>query len=107
MANFAANLSSAVTTCRQATDHLVTVAASDPTSLLGASSPYLRLLGTTVCAGLLGGAALKVDADTPFGASKVAAARFFGEQILPAAEGLSGAVHATSEDLFAIAADAF
>ncbi len=107
MANFAANLSSAITTCRQATDHLVTVAASDPTSLLGASSPYLRLLGTTVCAGLLGGAALKVDADTPFGASKVAAARFFGEQILPAAEGLSGAVHATSEDLFAIAADAF
>jgi hypothetical protein len=62
------------------------------------------MLGTTVCAGLLAEAALKVDSSTTFGAAKVTAAKFFGEQILPAAEGLAGAVHACSTDLFAIPA---
>ena len=107
MATFAENLRSAIESCRRATEHLVTVAASDPATLLSASTPFLRMLGTTVCAGLLGDAALQVDTSTAFGASKATAARFFGEQILPTAEGLSGAAHAASDDLFAIAADAF
>ena len=107
MATFAENLRSAIASCRRATEHLVTVAASDPATLLSASTPFLRMLGTTVCAGLLGDAALQVDTSTAFGASKATAAKFFGEQILPTAEGLSGAVHAASDDLFAIAADAF
>ena len=107
MTTFAANLRSAVDTCRRATDHLVATATTDPSSLLAASTPYLRLLGTTVCAGLLAKSALEVDAHTTCGAARIVAARFFGEQILPAAEGLSGAVHATAEDLFAIPADAF
>jgi len=106
MATFAENLRSAIESCRRATEHLVTVAASDPATLLSASTPFLRMLGTTVCAGLLGDAALQVDTSTAFGAPKATAARFFGEQILPTAEGLSGAVHAVSDDLFAIAADA-
>jgi alkylation response protein AidB-like acyl-CoA dehydrogenase len=106
MVTFAANLRSAADTCRRATAHLTDTATKDPTTLLGASTPFLRMLGTTVCAGLLAQAALKVDATTSFGAAKITAARFFGEQILPAAEGLSGAVHATAEDLFAIPVDA-
>lgn len=106
MVTFAANLRSAADTCRRATAHLGETATSDPATLLSASSPFLRLLGTTVCAGLLAEAALKVDSSTTFGAAKITAARFFGEQILPAAEGLSGAVHASSEDLFAIPVDA-
>lgn len=102
----AANLRRAIETCRRATEHLTEVASTDPSSLLGASTPYLRLLGTTVCAGLLGGSAARTDASTVFGASKVTSARFFCEQLLPAAEGWAGAVHASSEDLFAIPADA-
>ena len=58
-----------------------------------ASAPYLRLLGTTVCAGLLAkGAVAAAGRSDEFGAAKVASARFFGEQMLPAAAGLLPAV---------------
>ena len=49
--------------------------------LLASSTPYLRLLGTTVCAGLLAKAAIaagEID-DAEFAAAKQASARFFGE----------------------------
>ena len=103
----ASNLQRAIETCRTATTHLVGVAAEDPSRLLAASTPYLKLLGTTVCASLVAGASLHAGTDTRHTAGKRASARFFCEQILPAAEGWSGAVHASDEDLFAIAADEF
>ena len=68
-----------------------------------ASTPYLRLLGTTVCAGLLAKGALAASGhDDDFHRGKVIAARYFGEQILPVACGLLPAIEAGSADLDAM-----
>ncbi len=108
LSDFGARLSMAVETTREATAHLVGIAPSDPRSLLGASAPYLRLLGTTVCAGLLAKAALAASAgagdDEAFRAAKLTSAKFFGEQILPSVQGLLPAVLASSDDLYALSA---
>ena len=106
MERFGERLREAIDTARTATSHLVTAGASDPRSLLGASVPYLRLLATTVCAGLLAKAAVAAHArDDDFGRAKVVSARFFGEQILPSVQGLLPAVEATADDLYALTAD--
>ncbi|MDJ0768187.1 MAG: acyl-CoA dehydrogenase [Ilumatobacter sp.] len=106
---FGERLTEAVEAARTATSHLVATASSDPRSLLGASVPYLRLLGTTVCGGLLAKAALAasngVGGDAGFLAAKVVSAKFFGEQILPTAVGLLPAVLAPADDLYALSAD--
>ena len=111
---FGENLRDAVGTARAATEHLAGQATTDPNALLSASTPYLRLLGTVVCAGLLARAALAaadVDGSTggadeaAFRRAKLVSARFFGEQILPTAAGLLGAITAGSADLFAIPPD--
>ena len=49
-----------IDTARTATDHLAERSTANPDALLSASTPYLRLLGTVVCAGLLARAALAV-----------------------------------------------
>ena len=106
MGGFGDRLHEAVATARQATDHLLTVGRDDPRSLLGSSVPYLRLLGTTVCAGLLAKAALALDGgagdDDAFRAAKLTSAKFFGEQILPSVQGLLPAVLAPADDLYAL-----
>jgi acyl-CoA dehydrogenase len=110
---FGANLQTAIGAARTATEHLVERATTDPNAALSASTPYLRLLGTVVCAGLLARAALAVAADAggtgspeadeaAFRHAKLVSARFFGEQILPTAAGLLGAITAGSADLFAL-----
>ncbi|MEO6571403.1 MAG: acyl-CoA dehydrogenase, partial [Ilumatobacteraceae bacterium] len=107
MGGFASSLRDAVTTTRTATAHLLSLGTTDPRTLLGASVPYLRLLGTTVCAGLLAKAAIaaaSVDGDAEFLAAKRTSARFFAEQILPSVHGLLPAVLAPSDDLFALSA---
>jgi acyl-CoA dehydrogenase len=76
---------------------------SNPANLLAGSSPYLRMLGTVVCGGLLAKAALAAaEHDDDFHRAKVVSAKFFGEQILPTATALEGAVTAGSADLFAL-----
>jgi hypothetical protein len=65
------------------------------------------MLGTTVCAGLLAGSVLGLDPSNEFEATKIASARFFCEQLLPAAQGWASAVKMSSETLYAIPADAF
>jgi acyl-CoA dehydrogenase len=106
LAKFAERLVESVATARAATDHLLSIAATDPRSLLGSSAPYLRLLGTTVCGGFLAKSAIAASngADFPadFLAAKVASAKFFGEQILPTTAGLLAAVTSNSDDLFAL-----
>ncbi len=105
MGEFGARLRAAVADVRTATEHLVAIAATDPRSLLAASSPYLRLLGTTVCAGLLAKGALAAaagPADDEFLTAKVTSARFFGEQILPTAQGWLPAALSTANDLYAL-----
>src|SRR5690606_15448545 len=49
LALFGERLTDAVASARTATEHLVSIAGTDPRSLLAASSPYLRLLATVVC----------------------------------------------------------
>ncbi|MGB3734424.1 MAG: acyl-CoA dehydrogenase [Ilumatobacter sp.] len=109
LATFADRLAEAVSTAREATTHLLETAGSDQRSLLAASTPYLRLLGTTVCAGLLAKSAIAASngADYPddFLAAKVTSAKFFGEQILPTTTGLLAAVMSPADDLFALTAD--
>ena len=108
---FAGRLDEAIATARAATAHLIETGPSDVRSLLGASGPYLRLLGTTVCAGLLAKGAVAAsgaaagDFDADFLAARIASAKFFGEQILPTTAGLLAAVTSPSDDLYALTAD--
>jgi alkylation response protein AidB-like acyl-CoA dehydrogenase len=97
-----AQLHDAVAAARSATEHLVAVAPTDPRSLLGASMPYLRLLGTVVSAGLLGKAAIAAAADGGGRVATTVSARFFLEQVVPVALGLLPAVLASADDLYAL-----
>ena len=109
LATFADRLVEAIEAARTATAHLVSIAGTDPRSLLASSAPYLRLLGTTVCAGLLAKSAIAasngVDFPADFLAAKVTSAKFFGEQILPETAGLVAAIMSPADDLFALSAD--
>jgi hypothetical protein len=97
---FAVSLGDALVAARRATAHLLSVARTDPRALLAGASPYLRLLGSTVCAGLLAKGALAAsERDDDFHRGKVVAARYFGEQILPVACGLLPAIEAGAADL--------
>ncbi len=107
LATFGRNLDSAVESARRATRWLIENGMSDLNDALAASSPYLRQLGTVVCGGLMAKAALAAvnEADDPdFSRARVVSARFFGEQLLPTAEGLEAAVTAGADDLFALSA---
>ena len=104
---FADQLDAAIDTARTATQHLLSVAATDPRSLLGASAPYLRLLGTTVCGGLLAKSAIAASEapdgyDADFLHTRIESAAFFGEQILPTVHGLLQAVVADSDRLYSL-----
>ena len=76
------------------------IAPDDPRSLLAGSTPYLRLLATTVCAGLLAKGALAVPGDDVDAVAKRVSARFFGEQILPTVAGLLPAITADANSLY-------
>jgi acyl-CoA dehydrogenase len=106
MGQFGERIAEAISAARAATNHLIEVGPSDPRSLLAGSAPYLRMLGTTVCAGLVAKAAIAADAgaapNDDFAAAKVASARFFGEQIVPTIVGLLPAVTASGDDLYAL-----
>ncbi|MGA9277988.1 acyl-CoA dehydrogenase [Ilumatobacter sp.] len=109
LSTFADRLNDAIATARTATAHLIETGPSDPRSLLGSSGPYLRLLGTTVCAGLLAKSAIAASSadgyDASFLAARVTSAKFFGEQILPTTAGLLAAITAPADDLYALTAD--
>ncbi|MDH3682538.1 MAG: acyl-CoA dehydrogenase [Acidimicrobiia bacterium] len=107
---FGANLEAAVAACRRATEWLLANGAMDPNHALAGSSPYLRLLGTVVCGGLMGRLGLAAlsrqgEDDDEFHEAKLVSARFFGEQLLPSVLGLEPAVTAGKEDLFALSPD--
>ncbi|MFV0526086.1 MAG: acyl-CoA dehydrogenase [Acidimicrobiales bacterium] len=109
-ARFGALLGEAVDATRRATGWLLENGAADPNQALAASTPYLRMLGTVVCAGLMGRLGLAADgADHPTDhtRAKVASVRFFGEQILPSAIGLEQSVTAGAEVLFALTPEQF
>jgi alkylation response protein AidB-like acyl-CoA dehydrogenase len=102
----ATRLHEAVTASRAATSHLLSVQRSDPRSLLAGSVPYLRLLGTTVCGGLLAKQALAAhDHDDDRSRARLVTARFFVEQIVPTAVGSLAAIEAGAADLDALTVD--
>jgi acyl-CoA dehydrogenase len=111
LAGFGSQLDTAVGTARRATEWLMTHGPADPNQALAASGPYLRLLGTVVCGGLMGrlglAAAASDEAGDPdgFHQAKLVSARFFGEQILPTVIGLDATVAAGAGDLFALTPD--
>jgi len=97
-------LEAAVETARSATSWLLENGSPNINAALAGSAPYLRMLGTVVCGGLMADLAMKADdsSDPEFAAAKKVSAKFFGEQILPTAAGLHGAVTAGEADLFAL-----
>ncbi len=103
---YSENLTAAVSATRSATDWLISQASS-PNEVLAGSVPYLRMLATVVCGGLMGRLAMAADAaeDEAYGQAKKTSAKFFGEQILPGAVALEAAVTAGSADLFALTAE--
>ena len=105
LARFVQNLDDAIASARQATTWLLEHGSQEPISALAGSGPYLRLLGTVVCGGLLARAAraaLDGDDDPSFRRAKVISAKYFGEQILPLAGALVGAATAGADDLYAL-----
>ena len=105
---FGANLIEACATARCATEWLLEL--DDPYDALAGSAPYLRMLATVVCGGFMARSALNAGAkaadaagdDADFYQAKLVSAIFFGEQTLPTANGLLGAVKAGAADLFAL-----
>ena len=105
---FGQRLNEACATARQATQWLLDNGSHDVNAALAGSAPYLRLLGTVVCGGLMASSALVANGrsdDADFYRAKFVSAKFFGEQILPTANGLLGAVTAGPVDLFALTAE--
>ncbi len=106
---FGQNLTAACGSARTATQWLLDNGLPEVNNALAAATPYLRLLGTVVCGGLMARSALAAlalgEQDPEFYEAKLVSARFFGEQILPTATGLVGAVTAGAGDLFALSAE--
>ncbi len=113
LARFADNLREGTAAVREGAEWLLTHMPENVNDGLAGSAPFQRLAGTVVCAGFHAEAALaakaKLDAgagnDAGFYEAKVVSAKFFGEQILPPAIGLLGAVTAGAADLFALSAE--
>ena len=80
------------------------LAQGDLKTVLSAATPYLRQFGTVIGGWLMARAALAAlerpsDVDPAFADEKVITARFYGEQLLPQANGLIPAIKGGSEIL--------
>jgi alkylation response protein AidB-like acyl-CoA dehydrogenase len=110
-ASIRASVADGVAALDEATAWLLEHGTADPVAALAGATPYLRMFGTVTGGWLLARSAVaarSLAADDPCAAlaeGKVAVARFYAEQLLPAARGLLGAVTAGARDLFAIPAD--
>ena len=105
LTGFSTNLSEAVEATAEVSAWLgARLAEGDLQSALAGATPYLRLMGTIIGGWLMGKGALAAaasldagTADTKFLNGRIVTARFYGEQILPTALGLVGAVTAGPE----------
>ena len=98
----------------EATGWLTANGLADPNDAMAGATPYLRMFGQLVGGWLLArlalGAQRRIDAgegDATHLATKVVAARFYAEQLLPTVRAQLGAVTAGKRDLFEVPADAF
>jgi butyryl-CoA dehydrogenase len=107
----AGRLGEAIVALERASRHLLAELAAMPDAALAGATPYLRLFGLTAGAAYLAEMALAADAmgaSDPANAARIATARFFAEQLLPAAGGLehvvvSGADAVTAGDAALVA----
>ncbi|HEY5713050.1 MAG TPA: acyl-CoA dehydrogenase [Allosphingosinicella sp.] len=84
--------------------------AAGPDDRLAASYPFLTMLSVAVCGWLMARQAAALDAhdgDPAFKAMKRAAARFYLDQIVPEARGLTAAATASAEVLYSVDEEAF
>jgi alkylation response protein AidB-like acyl-CoA dehydrogenase len=108
LASIRAALAAAVSAVRDTTSWLLASLAADPNDAFAGATPYLRQLGITVGGWVMARQALaarSLGVDDPFNAAKVTTARFYCEQLLPQAAGLSAAVKAGKDVLFALTPD--
>jgi hypothetical protein len=89
---------------QNATEWMLRTARKDPNAILSGSSPYLRMWGLVVGGWLMARSALAAPAasEREIADTQLVLARFYAEQLLPAASGLLSAATAGSEDLFAL-----
>ncbi|MDG2427906.1 MAG: acyl-CoA dehydrogenase C-terminal domain-containing protein [Acidimicrobiales bacterium] len=87
---------------------------ANPVDAMAGATPFLRMFGQLVGGWLMArlalGAQRRIDAgegETTHLATKVVAARFYAEQLLPIVRAQLGAVTAGGRDLFEVPADAF
>jgi alkylation response protein AidB-like acyl-CoA dehydrogenase len=97
-----------IDTLRQASDWLLGRVTTDPNDALAGATPYLEMFGLVVGGWLLARSALAAHrqlaggaGDAGFLSDKVATARFYCQQLLPAVGGLLPAVTAGAAPLFA------
>jgi alkylation response protein AidB-like acyl-CoA dehydrogenase len=101
------NMATAISTLRDATDHLAT---ADNIDRLAGATPYLRLFGIVAGGWLMARQALAASrrlasgsTETDFLRAKLVTAHFYCEQLLPQASGLLSAAIAGAADLMALA----
>ena len=95
-------LDHAVSSLEEATSWLL-AQRDDPNAVLAGASPYCRMFGVVAGGWQLARSAIVAAADGP--AAKLVTARFYLEQILPAAAALLPSVTAGAGNLFALTAD--
>jgi alkylation response protein AidB-like acyl-CoA dehydrogenase len=106
LAGIGKQLADATSTLRSTTDWLLANGLADPTNALAGATPYLRMCGIVTGGWLLARSALAAtrllesgDGGADLLRQKLVTARFYAEQILPQAAGLSPAVTAGPRDL--------
>ncbi|HVV30180.1 MAG TPA: acyl-CoA dehydrogenase [Mycobacteriales bacterium] len=102
LADLGSSLTAALGALRAATDWLLARHGAGPAAVLAAATPYLRQYAT-----VLGGWLLAEQALTPTGPADLAAARYYGEQVLPLAAALLPAVTAGAEVLYDLSVESF
>jgi hypothetical protein len=91
----AGRLGDAIAAVERTSKHLLADLAARPDAALAGATPYLRLIGLTAGAAYLAEMALAADsmgAKDPANAARIATARFYAENILPAVAGLEHSI---------------
>ena len=99
-----ASLNDLVASCEAVAAHLTAAGVEDR---LAASYPFLTMLSVAVAGWLMAVQLRAADGESDFLAMKRAAARFYLEQVVPEASGLTAAAMAPAELLYSINEEAF
>ena len=81
------------------------LAGAGPDDRLAASYPFLTMLSTAICGGLMERMGRAATGDTPFERMKRAVCSFYADQLVPEAMGLRAAAAADAQALYAVDAE--